>query len=498
MFRNFFSLIFLFPLLRLSASTIWPQPKHVSIDTSNSISIPLSCDVNLLLNSLRRTFPSKAKCMITQAFERASKNFKSQVPSPSYNCAVNPLNINLLVTNPSYQSVNPSKDSVSQESYKITINPQSEIFIEAATTIAALRAAWTFFQIPTNPSRFIQHPISIRDEPTFIYRAIMMDTTRSISVTEGQRHPIIRLYEMIDRMEVVKMNILHWHLTDTDGLSFQVDNVNVTSPYSVDEIKKVVQYGLDHGITVLPEVDIMGHSGTVWGRQTNIPSFAPWDCPYQFNLDSPQATQFITNLFKNMTTKIFTNCPILATGQDEVAPCGNNYVRDATALQNKLGQIAKNAGKRVLVWGDTILEQGLIFDSRITLVAPWREYEGCNGYAEGVNKLVERGYKVVVYNQNPWYIGRETTAEGLYSYNPLDGVQPSNVGAVLGGAVSLWEPSLRDLEHGSIFWPMSAAVGEVLWSGSRQGGEFNEERYDKISTFLRNVPASVVSMVICK
>lgn len=429
--------------------------------------------------------------MITTAYNRAYQNFKSQLTPQPTNCSssVIPL-VKIIVQNPDHITVNPARDKSSHESYTITINQGDLFVITASTTIAALRSAWTLFQIPDLKGT-LKYPITIRDKPEMTYRGVMIDTTRSLNPTLGERHSITRLYEVVDKMEVLKLNVLHWHLTDTDGISFNFEKAQPRNPYLSKEIQNLVQYSRDRGVSLIPELDVPGHTGTVWGEQTGISDFAPEDCPLQFNFDSPSAKSFIFSLFQYIVTDLFRDSLIFGTGQDEVAPCGNNYAKDATSLQKGFYNIAKlNGNRTVFVWADTILEQGLSFD-KDTLVAPWRIYAGHKNYADGVNSLLRQGYRTLIYNQNPWYIGRSTTAEGLYSYHPLDGVRTDKIRGVIGGAVSLWEPSIQDLKD-QILWPMSASVAEILWSKREftKTSGFNRERYNAVTKFIENVPKS--------
>ncbi|QTE40669.1 MULTISPECIES: beta-N-acetylhexosaminidase [Mucilaginibacter] len=146
------------------------------------------------------------------------------------------------------------------ESYKLTID-NSHINLTAPNTIGVLRGLQTLIQLCSLDGDGYYFPcVSITDAPRFQWRGIMIDVARHfISVDEIERN--------IDAMATVKMNILHWHLTDDEGFRVESKLFPLLQAkgsngdyYTQAQLREVVQYASDRGIIVEPEFDMPGHS----------------------------------------------------------------------------------------------------------------------------------------------------------------------------------------------------------------------------------------------
>ena len=104
---------------------------------------------------------------------------------------------------------------------------------------------------------------NVTDAPRFPYRAMLIDTSRHFITV-----PAIK--EVISMLSYLKMNGLHWHITDTQSWPLfvpsrpEISNVSAFSPLHVfypEDVREVVQYGRERGVVVFPEVDFPSHSG---------------------------------------------------------------------------------------------------------------------------------------------------------------------------------------------------------------------------------------------
>src|SRR5271168_3783466 len=146
------------------------------------------------------------------------------------------------------------------ESYELIVN-ESNAKLTAATWLGVLRGLQTFLQlVQITPTGFAVPTVTIKDQPRFPWRGTMIDVSRHFI-------PIDVLKRNLDGMAAVKMNVLHWHLSDDQG--FRAESkvfpklTGMGSDgmfYTQDEIRDLIAYAHDRGIRVIPEFDIPGHS----------------------------------------------------------------------------------------------------------------------------------------------------------------------------------------------------------------------------------------------
>ncbi len=164
------------------------------------------------------------------------------------------------------------------ESYHIRIDDKL-IALTAQTTQGALHGLQTIIQLCDKDENGYYFPcVSIDDAPRFKWRGLMIDVARHfISVDELKRN--------IDAMAAVKMNVLHWHLTDDEG--FRVESKlfpllhqkgSNGDYYTQAQLKELVAYAKDRDIIIVPEFDMPGHSQS-W--LAGYPELASQPGPYR-------------------------------------------------------------------------------------------------------------------------------------------------------------------------------------------------------------------------
>jgi hexosaminidase len=146
------------------------------------------------------------------------------------------------------------------ESYELTVT-NSGAKLTAPNQLGVLHGLETFLQlVQIAPTGFAIPAVTIKDEPRFPWRGLLIDVSRHFI-------PIDVLKRNLDGMAAVKMNVLHWHLSDDQG--FRVESKRFPKLhemgseglyYTQDEIRDFVAYAHDRGIRVIPEFDIPGHS----------------------------------------------------------------------------------------------------------------------------------------------------------------------------------------------------------------------------------------------
>lgn len=149
------------------------------------------------------------------------------------------------------------------ESYLLTIDDKT-IQLKADNTLGALRGIETLLQLTNSDESGYYFPeVKIADTPRFKWRGMMVDVARHFI-------PIDILKRNIDAMAMVKLNVLHLHLSDDEG--FRVESKVYPKLhelgsngqfYTQSELKSLINYASERGIMVYPEFDLPGHS-TSW------------------------------------------------------------------------------------------------------------------------------------------------------------------------------------------------------------------------------------------
>src|SRR5262252_1051062 len=154
---------------------------------------------------------------------------------------------------------NPSRDIQElgeDESYVLEVSP-SGAKLDAVTVLGAMRGLQTIRQLVNiGPAGFTVPAVTIKDRPRFPWRGLMIDVSRHFI-------PLDVLKRNIDGMASVKLNVLHWHLSDNQG--FRVESKRFPKLqqmgsddqyYSQDEVRDLIAYARDRGIRVVPEFDM--------------------------------------------------------------------------------------------------------------------------------------------------------------------------------------------------------------------------------------------------
>ncbi|HEX9962998.1 MAG TPA: beta-N-acetylhexosaminidase, partial [Pyrinomonadaceae bacterium] len=149
------------------------------------------------------------------------------------------------------------------ESYNLEIS-ENQARLTAPTTVGAMRGLETFLQLlEGDKNGFYFPPVSISDRPRFPWRGLMIDSARHYQ-------PMEVLKRNLDAMAAVKLNVLHWHLTEDQG--FRVESKKMPELhtlgsdglfYTQNEIREIINYAAERGIRVMPEFDMPGHA-TAW------------------------------------------------------------------------------------------------------------------------------------------------------------------------------------------------------------------------------------------
>ncbi len=386
------------------------------------------------------------------------------------------------------------------ESYTLTLTP-GKVSLVAPTDIGVIRGFETLLQLLDEDGQgYFFGACEIRDRPRFTWRGLLIDSGRHFM-------PVDVIKRNLDGLAAVKMNVLHWHLTEDQG--FRVESRvfprlhKLGSDglfYTQEEIRDVIAYAGDRGIRVVPEFDIPGHS-TSWF--VAYPEYASAPGPYRiersFGVFGPAfnpADERIYGFFDKFLGEMARLFPdaYLHIGGDEVNPdqwkanpavqafMKKKGLADNHALQAgfnlRLLKILQKHGKRMMGW-DEIFQPGLPTD---IVIQSWR---GQEALAEAARK----GYSALL--SNGYYIDLCQTAEFHYLNDPLPAdstLTAEEKRRVLGGEATMWAELVSPETIDSRIWPRTAAIAERLWSpGSVRNVEDMYRRMADLSPRLEDL-----------
>ncbi|GET21758.1 beta-N-acetylhexosaminidase [Prolixibacter denitrificans] len=364
--------------------------------------------------------------------------------------------------------------------------------------------------------------VSITDYPRFAWRGLMLDVSRHFFTKK-------EVEEYIDQMARFKYNTFHWHLTDDNGWRIEIKSLpkltevgawrvkryghfgdrEAPKPgekateggfYTQDDIRDIIQYAKDRYVTIIPEIDVPGHSMAAIAsypelsctKDTSVKvnpgsSFAKWydDGTFKMFVDNTldPANEDVYKFLDKVFTEVAALFPnqYIHVGGDE---CYKGFwekdpgcqalmkklkITDVEKLQgyfmNRVEKILESKGKRLLGW-DEILEGGITPNAT---VMSWRGMKGGIEAAKMGHEVVmtPTTYAYLDYCQGdptvdpPIYANLRVSK--AYSFEPVpDGVDPKYI---LGGQGNLWTeqtPTFRYVDY--MTYPRAWALSEVFWS----------------------------------
>nr|WP_325051077.1 family 20 glycosylhydrolase [Lentzea atacamensis] len=321
----------------------------------------------------------------------------------------------------------------------------------------------------------------IVDHPRFAYRGAMLDVARHF-------HPVASVKRYLDQLALYKINYFHLHLSDDQGWRIMIDSWPRLATYGGStqvgggaggyftkaQYSEIVQYAAARRITVIPEIDMPGHTNAA------LASYAELNCngqapPLRTDIEVGYSSlcvnkdityQFIDDVVREIAA--LTPGPYFHIGGDEAHATSD---ADYQAFMNRALPIVKKYGKTVLGWHE--------FVKTTTDTTAIPQYWGTTTSNATVQAAAARGNKVVMSPANKAYLDMKynsSTPLGLswagfievqdaYNWNPgthLSGVPES---AVRGVEAPLWTETIvtsRDIEF--MAFPRLPVLAELGWS----------------------------------
>lgn len=403
-------------------------------------------------------------------------------------------------------------DKLPQTAYRITVRPEG-ITLKAWGREQIISAVYTLVQLgylQNDPSRLAA--VDITDEPRFSYRGLHLDVSRHFM-------PLTFVKKYIDLMALYKFNHLHWHITDGAGWRLEIKKypeltekaawrtharwkdwwnngrqyVDRGSPnasggfYTQNEARELVAYAAQRGITVIPEIEMPGHSEEVLAVYPHLSCSGKPYTQSEFCIGNPETFVFLKNVVDEVLD-IFPS-PYIHMGGDEAdkrhwktcpkdqALMQQQGLASVDELQSyairQMDQYLQSKGRKLIGW-DEILEGGLTPGAT---VMSWR------GEAGGI-KAANSGHDVIMTpgshlyfdayqtdpRTQPEAIGGYLTLERVYSYDPVpEAITTDKKHHILGAQANIWTEHVPTTEHVEyMVFPRALALSEVNWTSPEE------------------------------
>ncbi len=422
-------------------------------------------------------------------------------------------------------------DGLQAEGYSLKTDKEG-VLIEGNSNQGTFYGMQTLIQLlPTQKSSSLKiAAVKVKDGPRFAYRGSMLDVSRHF-------FPVSFVKKYIDYLALHKMNYFHWHLTEDQGWRIEIkkypklteigskrngtiigrypgkgnDNKPADGFYTQEEVKDIVKYASDRFITVIPEIEMPGHSSAAIAAYPMLSCFPDEKTVIPANMISEKSKQELANgriKLVQETWGVFTDVyapteytfKFLEDVLDEVMALfpskyihvgGDESPKDAWKRSAFCQQLIKEKGLkdehelqsyfiqrmekyinkkgRTLIGWDEILEGGLAPNA---IVMSWRgEAGGIAAAKENHQVIMTPGSHVYLdhsqtKNDKEVTIGGFTDLEKIYDYEPIPKeLNDQQAKYVLGAQGNVWTEYMENpakVEY--MIFPRLSALSEVLWS----------------------------------
>lgn len=434
------------------------------------------------------------------------------------------------------------------EAYRLTVSAGG-VLIEGgdaagvfwgAQTLRQLLGPDAFRRAPLNPGRAWQlGHVRIEDAPQFAWRGMMLDVARHFMPKDGVlRH--------LDLLAAHKLNVFHFHLTDDQGWRIDIrrhpelvrtgswrprskwghraselwNDTPHGGYYTHDDIREIVAYAAERHITVVPEIEIPGHSQAAIAAYpelgntdvTDTASLGVWDT-WGINPHALAPTEDTLRFYEGVFEEVLELFPsrFIHVGGDE---CEKDEWKRSPAAQARIAELGVGdedglqswfirhfdrwltaRGRRLVGW-DEILEGGL---AEGATVSSWRGYAGGIAAARAGHDVIMCPEQQVYLNyredggpDEPVPIGYVRTLEDVYRFEPVPPELTGDEAAhVIGVQANVWTEVLENQDRVDYqLYPRLAALAEVAWSPLPASEERDFAGFDaRMETHFRRLDA---------
>lgn len=483
-------------------------PKPISIDFKTG-NFTFSDDLKItLFDSKEQDLSGVAEYLNSILFVTNWKGY----PIETFRELIPPKSINLII--------DPIWNYENDEAYELIVG-ENQISIKAQTSAGVFYGVQTLRQllppeIEYNDPSLVPNvlewkipQVQIKDFPRFGYRGMHLDVARHF-------FPVEFVKKYIDLLAMYKFNRFHWHLTEDQGWRIEIkkypklteigawrdstlignygsgkyDGIRYGGYYTQEEVKEIVAYASERFITVIPEIELPGHSSaalaaypefgcfekevqvaTTWGVFEDI--YCPKEETFDFLED---VLDEVIELFPSTYIHIGGDeAPKKQWEESEVAQevIRREGLKDEHELQSYfVGRIEKylnSKGRQIIGW-DEIMEGGLAPQAT---VMSWRGESGGIEAAKMQHNVIMSPnasnyfdhFQSEPTENEPIAIGGLTTLQDVYGYEPVPSeLNEEEAKYILGAQGNVWTEYMHSGEKVEYMaFPRAIALSEVLW-----------------------------------
>ncbi len=382
------------------------------------------------------------------------------------------------------EPVRKKRTDFGREEYALTVTDK-ETIVEASCEQGFRLAQATLRQLEDENS--ILPCVTLHDRPRYAYRGLLLDCVRHY-------FPISEVKRVLDQMALVKLNALHWVLTNDQGWRLEskaFPKLNETGGpfYTTDEIREVVDFAQQRGIEIIPEIDMPGHMTAL------LAAYPEYSCSGQpvktaraggiFPIILCAGQEKTYELIEKLLDEILPLFPgeRIHLGGDEAPKrewkkcpycqkkMQEEHLANEDALEgyflNRIIQIAGKHQKKVICWNEALAGGNL--DPNV-LIQYWTVQ-----HAEEAKRFLEEGGKVIysdVFNYYFDYPHYFTPLSRVYQDpQEMDDLDVSN--RVEGLECCLWTERVETAEKLEMqLFPRLYAFAEAAWCSERNYDDF--------------------------
>ncbi len=453
--------------------SIMPWPKSIET-TSSKYGIDTSFHINVEGEVNDRIYKASTR------FLRRLNDYTGAFIEQGYvNSTSNSTNPSLIITTKQVGELGIDMD----ESYELIVDA-NRIKINSNTDIGALRGLETLLQLVRyNEKSFYFTGVHIRDAPRFAWRGLMIDVARHYQ-------PMDVLKRNLDAMAAVKMNVFHWHLTDDQGFRLESKKHPKLHElgshgqfYTHEQIREIIQYALDRGIRVIPEIDVPGHASAILVAYPELASkekmytVEKYAGVFHPTLDPTNEKTYMVleDLFSEIAM-LFPDEYVHIGGDENEGKHWDENIKIQKFKERKglksnhdlqthfnirMQKILHKYHKKMIGWEEIISPQ----IEKSAIIHSWRgAHEGLPDGQSLIN-AVKLGYHTIL--SNGYYIDRMLPVEEHYLVDPIpvtSTLTREQEALILGGEATMWSELVTPLTIDSRIWPRTAAIAERFWS----------------------------------
>ncbi|MBC6461729.1 beta-N-acetylhexosaminidase, partial [Actinomadura sp. HBU206391] len=392
------------------------------------------------------------------------------------------------------------------EGYRLDVTHRG-VRIQAPTAAGLFYGVQTLRQLlpykvessSVRPGPWTVPSVRIADQPRFGWRGAMLDVSRHFfTVGETMRY--------IDEISMYKINVLHLHLSDDQGWRIAINGWPRLATYggstevgggpggyyTQEQYKQIIAYAAKRFITVVPEIDMPGHTNAALASYAELncdgkapPLYTGTEVGFSsLCVDKDITYRFVDDVIGELAR--LTPGPYIHIGGDEAH---NTPLTDYVSFIDRVQPIVKAHGKQMIGWNE--IAQANVQPSPATLAQNWSIADGTTPENDPLaTAAVQKGVRLVTSPANHAYLDMKydkDTPYGLswagyvnvqksYQWDPATLFTGVAEGDIRGVEAPIWSETLTDIDEVEYMaFPRLPGIAEIGWS-PRQGRSWDEYR----------------------